>query len=174
MIVKCVIMGVCGSGKTTIGKAIADHFGASFIDGDDLHPRANILKMKTGIPLNDEDRNPWLVRINDVFFSFENRHQSGVVVCSALKRKYRDMLREGNHGLIFVHLFGSKELIKERLSRRQGHFMKEDMLNSQFEALEFPDSENDVINIDISGSPQEIISQAISQIEKKVAHEYSC
>lgn len=171
MIIKCVIMGVSGSGKSTVGKAIADHFRASFIDGDDLHPRANIIKMKSGIPLDDEDRNPWLERINDVFFSFENRHQSGVVVCSALKKKYRDMLREGNEGLIFVHLYGSKDLIRERMSRRQGHFMKEEMLNSQFAALEFPDSEADVINVDISGSPEEIVKQAVSQIEKKVAHE---
>ena len=171
MTIKCVIMGVSGSGKTTIGKAIADHFHASFIDGDDLHPRANIIKMRDGHPLDDEDRKPWLVRINDVFFSFENRHQSGVVVCSALKKKYRDMLREGNEGLLFVHLFGSRELIKERMSKRQGHFFKEEMLNSQFAALEFPDSEEDVINIDISGTPEEIISQAVAQIEKKVADE---
>lgn len=171
MIIKCVIMGVSGSGKSTVGKAIADHFKASFIDGDDLHPRANIIKMKSGIPLDDEDRKPWLERINDVFFSFENRHQSGVVVCSALKKKYRDMLREGNEGLIFVHLYGSKDLIRERMSRRQGHFMKEEMLNSQFAALEFPDSEADVINVDISGSPEEIVKKAVSQIEKKVAHE---
>lgn len=171
MIIKCVIMGVSGSGKSTVGKAIADHFKASFIDGDDLHPRANIIKMKSGIPLDDEDRKPWLERINDVFFSFENRHQSGVVVCSALKKKYRDMLREGNEGLIFVHLYGSKDLIRERMSRRLGHFMKEEMLNSQFAALEFPDSEADVINVDISGSPEEIVKKAVSQIEKKVAHE---
>ena len=171
MTIKCVIMGVSGSGKTTIGKAIADHFHASFIDGDDLHPRANIIKMRDGHPLDDEDRKPWLERINDVFFSFENRHQSGVVVCSALKKKYRDMLRAGNEGLLFVHLFGSRELIKERMSKRQGHFFKEEMLNSQFEALEFPDSEEDVINIDISGTPEEIISQAVAQIEKKVADE---
>ncbi|SFS70440.1 gluconokinase [Succinivibrio dextrinosolvens] len=171
MIIKCVIMGVSGSGKSTVGKAIANHFKASFIDGDDLHPRANIIKMKSGIPLDDEDRKPWLERINDVFFSFENRHQSGVVVCSALKKKYRDMLREGNEGLIFVHLYGSKDLIRERMSRRQGHFMKEEMLNSQFAALEFPDSEADVINVDISGSPEEIVKKAVSQIEKKVAHE---
>lgn len=171
MIIKCVIMGVSGSGKSTVGKAIADHFKASFIDGDDLHPRANIIKMKSGIPLDDEDRKPWLERINDVFFSFENRHQSGVVVCSALKKKYRDMLREGNEGLIFVHLYGSKDLIRERMSRRQGHFMKEEMLNSQFAALEFPDSEADVINVDISGSPEEIVKKAVSQIKKKVAHE---
>ncbi len=171
MIIKCVIMGVSGSGKSTVGKAIADHFKASFIDGDDLHPRSNIIKMKSGIPLDDEDRKPWLERINDVFFSFENRHQSGVVVCSALKKKYRDMLREGNEGLFFVHLYGSKDLIRERMSRRQGHFMKEEMLNSQFAALEFPDSEADVINVDISGSPEEIVKKAVSQIEKKVAHE---
>lgn len=171
MTIKCVIMGVCGSGKTTIGKKIAEKFNACFIDGDDLHPRSNIIKMKNGIPLDDNDRLPWLTRINDVFFSFENRNQSGVVVCSALKKKYRDILRDGNKGLLFVHLYGSKELIRERLKQRQGHFMKEDMLNSQFEALEFPNSEDDVINIDIKGNPQDIISQAVAQIEKKVKDE---
>ncbi len=171
MTIKCVVMGVCGSGKSTIGKAIAEHFHSCFIDGDDLHPRANIIKMREGRPLNDEDRIPWLTRLNDVLFSMENRKQSGVIVCSALKRKYRDMLRQGNEGLIFIHLYGSKELIRERMLKRQGHFMKEDMLNSQFEALEFPDSENDVINIDIKDPPEQIVSQAIAQIEKRLADE---
>ena len=81
------------------------------------------------------------------------------------------MLREGNEGLIFIHLYGSKELIRERMLKRQGHFMKEDMLNSQFEALEVPDSENDVINIDIKDSPEQIVTQAIAQIEKRLADE---
>ena len=119
--IKCVVMGVCGSGKTSVGKALAQHFAATFIDGDDLHPRANILKMASGHPLNDEDRAPWLERIGDVFFSLQRRSLSGVIVCSALKKSYRDIIRKDNEGLVFVHLVGSMDTILERMAARQGH-----------------------------------------------------
>ncbi|MBO5566175.1 MAG: gluconokinase [Succinivibrio sp.] len=166
MSIKCVVMGVCGSGKSTVGKAIAEHFKASFIDGDDLHPRANIIKMREGHPLTDDDRAPWLERVSDVFFSLDNRSMSGVVVCSALKKKYRDIIRKGSDGIIFVHLCGSKELILERMRRRKGHYMKEEMVNSQFADLEFPENEPNVLNIDITGSIQEVIDESIKQLEK--------
>jgi gluconokinase len=165
--IKCVVMGVCGSGKTSVGIAIAKAFNGSFIDGDDLHPRANIIKMKNGIPLNDEDRQPWLVRVSDVFFSLENRSSSGVVVCSALRKKYRDIIRDGNPGLIFVHLYGSKELILERMSKRKGHYMKTEMVDSQFNTLEFPSSdEKDVINVSIEGSLEDVTARAIEAIKE--------
>lgn len=171
MSIKCIVMGVCGSGKTTVGLAIAKELHASFIDGDDLHPRANIIKMRSGHPLNDEDRKPWLERVSDVFFSLANRSSSGVVVCSALKKKYRDIIREGNEDLIFIHLYGSKELILERMAQRKGHYMKEDMVNSQFADLEFPQAdEKDVINIDISGTIDEVIAAAIKAV-KETIHE---
>ena len=169
MSIKCVVMGVCGSGKTTVGEAIAEKIGARFIDGDDLHPRANILKMKSGTPLNDEDRAPWLVRVSDVFFSLGNRSESGVVVCSALKKKYRDIIREGNPEVVFVHLYGTKELILERMGKRKGHYMKEDMVNSQFADLEFPTKEeSDVVNVDIDASIEEVINRAMQGLKEKV------
>lgn len=165
--VKCVVMGVCGSGKSTVGRAIAERFHATFIDGDDLHPRANIIKMKDGIPLTDGDRAPWLERVSDVFFSLSNRHASGVVVCSALKKQYRDIIRQGNPGLVFVHLYASKELILKRMAARKGHYMKSDMVDSQFATLEFPDpqKEKDVINIDVAAPVGEVIDSAIRAIE---------
>ena len=90
-----VVMGVCGTGKTTVGIALAEKMNVRFIDGDDLHPRANVMKMGSGIPLNDEDRQPWLERIGDVFYSMSRRSACCVIVCSALKRKYRDIIRQG-------------------------------------------------------------------------------
>ncbi|HAH70688.1 MAG TPA: gluconate kinase [Succinivibrionaceae bacterium] len=169
-IIKCVVMGTCGSGKTTVGKALAKHFNATFIDGDDLHPRHNVEKMRAGHPLNDEDRKPWLERVSDVFFSLANRSCSGVVVCSALKKKYRDIIRQGNEGLVFIHLYADKQVILDRMSKRQGHYMKTEMVDSQFEALEFPDPtvEKDVCNINVEPSIEIVIDEAIKALEEKI------
>lgn len=168
-VIKCVVMGVCGSGKTSVGKALAQRFDATFIDGDDLHPRANIIKMGSGHPLNDEDRAPWLERIGDVFFSLQRRSLSGVVVCSALKKKYRDLIRKDNENLIFVHLVGSMDTILERMAARQGHYMKKDMVQSQFDTLEVPGKdEPDVVEVSIERPLDEVISAAIAAVEKKL------
>lgn len=165
--IKCVVMGVCGSGKTSVGKALAEHFGATFIDGDDLHPRANIIKMASGSPLNDDDRAPWLERIGDVFFSLQRRSMSGVIVCSALKKKYRDQIRAGNENLIFVHLQGSMDTILERMAARQGHFMKKEMVQSQFDTLEMPSAdETDVVNVSIEQSLEQVIACAIESVKQ--------
>ena len=167
--VKCVVMGVCGSGKTTVGKALAEKFGATFIDGDDLHPRANILKMASGTPLNDEDRAPWLERIGDVFFSLQRRSLSGVIVCSALKKKYRDIIRHENEGLVFVHLQGSMDTILERMAARQGHYMKKDMVQSQFDTLEVPGAdETDVVSVSMEQPIEKVIADAIAAVESKL------
>lgn len=165
--IKCVVMGVCGAGKTSVGKALADKFGATFIDGDDLHPRANIQKMAEGIPLNDEDRAPWLERIGDVFFSLQRRSLSGVIVCSALKKKYRDQIRAGNEGLVFVHLRGSMDTILERMAARQGHYMKKEMVQSQFDTLELPGAdEQDVVTVSIEQPLDKVIADAIATVEQ--------
>lgn len=165
--IKCVVMGVCGSGKTSVGKALAEHFGSTFIDGDDLHPRSNIQKMASGVPLNDEDRAPWLERIGDVFFSLQRRSLSGVIVCSALKKKYRDQIRNGNEGLVFVHLKGSMDTILERMAARQGHYMKKDMVQSQFDTLESPGAdESDVVTVSIEQPLDQVIAEAIAKIEQ--------
>ena len=167
--IKCVVMGVCGSGKTSVGKALAQHFAATFIDGDDLHPRANILKMASGHPLNDEDRAPWLERIGDVFFSLQRRSLSGVIVCSALKKAYRDIIRKDNEGLVFVHLVGSMDTILERMAARQGHYMKKDMVQSQFDTLEVPGpEETDVVSVSIEQPLDKVIAEAIAAVEKKL------
>ncbi len=163
-----VVMGVCGSGKTSVGMAIAQKLGCRFLDGDDLHPRANIIKMSEGHPLNDEDRYPWLVRISDVFFSLSRRSENAVIVCSALKKKYRDIIRDGND-VLFVHLVGSYDLILERMKKRQGHYMKESMVQSQFDTLEMPTAdETDVISIDITPPLEEVIAKTLAEVEAKI------
>lgn len=161
-----ILMGVSSTGKTSVGTAIAQRLKMKLIDGDDLHPRANILKMGSGIPLNDEDRKPWLERINDAAFSLEQKSEKGIIVCSALKKKYRDQIRQGNSNIRFIFLHGSFELILERMKQRQGHFMKTEMLQSQFNTLEIPqDNEKDVVFIDIDSSFNEVVERCIQAIQ---------
>ncbi|MGD1504777.1 gluconokinase [Vibrio harveyi] len=159
-----VVMGVCASGKTTIGEHLAKKLGRKFIDGDDLHPRANIQKMASGQPLNDDDRKPWLERIRDAAYSLESKNEHGIIVCSALKKIYRDQIREGNENVTFLFLDGSKELILERMRARQGHFMKENMVNSQFEALERPENEPRTIFVSIDATIDDVVSNAAELI----------
>ncbi|MHC0519454.1 gluconokinase [Vibrio harveyi] len=159
-----VVMGVCASGKTTIGEHLAKKLGRKFIDGDDLHPRANIQKMASGQPLNDDDRKPWLERIRDAAYSLESKNEHGIIVCSALKKIYRDQIREGNENVTFLFLDGSKELILERMRARQGHFMKENMVNSQFEALERPEDEPRTIFVSIDATIEDVVSNAAGLI----------
>ena len=159
-----VVMGVCASGKTTIGEHLAKKLGRKFIDGDDLHPRANIQKMASGQPLNDDDRKPWLERIRDAAYSLESKSEHGIIVCSALKKIYRDQIREGNENVTFLFLDGSKELILERMRARQGHFMKENMVNSQFEALERPEDEPRTIFVSIDATIEDVVSNAAELI----------
>ncbi len=159
-----VVMGVCASGKTTIGEHLAKKLGRKFIDGDDLHPRANIQKMASGQPLNDDDRKPWLERIRDAAYSLESKNEHGIIVCSALKKIYRDQIREGNENVTFLFLDGNKELILERMRARQGHFMKENMVNSQFEALERPEDEPRTIFVSIDATIEDVVSNAAELI----------
>ncbi|EXI62738.1 D-gluconate kinase [Mannheimia granulomatis] len=161
-----ILMGVSSTGKTTIGTAVAQKLGMKLIDGDDLHPRANIIKMGSGLPLNDDDRKPWLERINDAAFSLEQKSEKGIIVCSALKKKYRDQIRQGNANVSFIFLHGSFELVLERMKQRQGHFMKAEMLQSQFNTLEIPQAdESDVIFIDIEGSFENVVEQCVQAVK---------
>ncbi|CFQ46151.1 gluconokinase [Yersinia bercovieri] len=161
-----IVMGVSGSGKTTVGEAVARQIDAKFIDGDDLHPRANIQKMGSGHPLNDEDRMPWLERLSDAAYSLNHKNETGIIVCSALKRRYRDRLREGNQGMVFLYLKGSFDVIMERLKARSGHFMPTDLLKSQFEALEEPGAEEpDVVCVDIDADIDEVVRRCVSALE---------
>ena len=147
-----VVMGVSGSGKTTVAKPLAQALGWTFEEGDELHPAANVAKMRAGHPLDDEDRKPWLKAIGHWIDNQAAKDEPGVITCSALKRAYRDQIDAGRPQVTFVFLEGSEALIAERLSHRHGHFMPPSLLDSQFEALQAPDPDEPVITIDISKS----------------------
>lgn len=153
-----LLMGPAGSGKTTVGKLLADQLSWEFVDGDDFHPPANIAKMSQGIPLTDEDRLPWLQSIRDAMLQWQAQGRSAVVACSALKRSYRVLLGIGSNAkdIKLVYLKGTYDLLLERLHSRTGHYMKEQMLASQLTDLEEP---ADAITINISRSPEQIVSE---------------
>ncbi|MFP9228848.1 gluconokinase [Pectobacterium cacticida] len=160
-----ILMGVSGSGKSSVGAAFARAIQAKFIDGDDLHPRANIQKMARGTPLNDDDRAPWLERLSDVAYSLAHKNETGIIVCSALKKRYRDRLREGNEKMVFLYLKGSFELVLARHQARAGHFMPTELLKSQFDTLEEPGrDEPDVLKIDIDGTPEEVVQRCVDAL----------
>ena len=164
-----IVMGVASSGKSVVGQQLAQALNVKFIDGDDLHPRANIIKMGSGQPLNDEDRAPWLERIRDAVFSLEKKGETGVIVCSALKKKYRDAIRDGNEQIQFVFLDGDFDLILKRMQARQHHFMKPEMLQSQFNTLECPKQEADVFAMNIDNSIDAIVTQCVTHLRQQHA-----
>lgn len=165
-----VFMGVSGSGKSAVASGVAQKINAAFLDGDFLHPRANIQKMALGHALNDEDRQPWLAALNDAIFAMQRTNPISLVVCSALKKSYRDKLREGNKNLYFIYLKGDAELIENRLKARKGHFFKPEMLVSQFQALQEPTSEEqDVHVVDIRPSLDEVIENTRTAIHQIVS-----
>jgi len=139
-------MGVSGSGKSTVGAALAQRLRVPFLDADALHPQANIAKMTAGEPLNDDDRYPWLERVGEWL---AGHRDGGVASCSALKRKYRDQLRAHCPRVEFLHLHGSPELISRRIGARSGHFMPTALLRSQFDALERLDTNESGVTVDI-------------------------
>lgn len=151
-------MGVSGSGKSTVGNKLAKALDYPFFDGDDYHPQANIEKMSNGMPLNDTDREGWLQSLNEL--AQAHKKKGAVIVCSALKEKYRQQLQENLTGQCkFLYLKGSLEEISERLSKRENHFMPKDLLASQFDALEEP---LDAINISIQKSPDAIVAEVLT------------
>ena len=135
-VVSLVVMGVSGSGKTTVATEVARRLGWEFTEGDDHHPAANVAKMKAGQALDDEDRWPWLRELAAWIGAHEAEGRSCVLTCSALKRRYRDLLRDGHPSVWFAHVSGSQELIAERVQKRQGHYMPLSLVPSQFAALE--------------------------------------
>ncbi|MBC6112557.1 gluconokinase [Pedobacter fastidiosus] len=161
-----ILMGVSGSGKTSIGEALAQKISAQFIDGDHLHSQRNIDKMASGIPLTDADRYDWLKLIGEVGKREVDNNINCIIACSALKKSYRDIIRAENENLIFIYLKGSFELIESRLSSRKGHYMPKGLLKSQFDVLEEPkDEETDVITIEINQDISEIINEIIKSVK---------
>lgn len=148
-----VVMGVSGSGKTTIGELLSKRLGWTLLDADDFHPPGNIEKMRSGIPLTDEDRWPWLDRLNALLRQRDSNGESALLACSALKQKYRDRLGAGLKDLRWVYLKGSFELIEARLKARKGHYMKAGLLESQFATLEEP---LDAITAEIATGPEAV------------------
>ncbi|MBM7051762.1 MULTISPECIES: gluconokinase [unclassified Rothia (in: high G+C Gram-positive bacteria)] len=159
-----VVMGVSGTGKTSLALALAEQLNLTFAEGDDLHPKENIAKMSAGIPLNDEDRAPWLQLIARWMQETGATGQNTIVTCSALKRKYRDTLRCAGGRVLFLHLAGEKSLIAERMNARKNHFMPPALLDSQFETLEPLEADENGIVLDISGTQQEIMQDALAQL----------
>ncbi|WP_348944231.1 gluconokinase [Chitinibacter sp. FCG-7] len=163
-----VLMGVSGCGKSALATRLAHELNAALLDGDFLHPRANIEKMASGQPLNDDDRAPWLAALNDAAFAMQRTNPVSLIVCSALKKAYRDRLRQGNPNLSFLFLDGEYDLIAARLQARQGHFQKAGMLQSQFVTLERPDaSEPDVVRIDIAPPLADVAAAARLAIQSQ-------
>ncbi|MFG1672072.1 gluconokinase [Streptomyces sp. Y7] len=157
-----VVMGVAGTGKTTIGPLLAARLGVPYAEGDDFHPQANIAKMSAGVPLDDDDRWPWLDAIGT--WAHERAGLGGVVSCSALKRSYRDRLRAEAPGVVFVHLSGDRALIEDRMAHRQGHFMPTALLDSQFATLQPLQADEAGVAVDVTGSPEEITARAVEAL----------
>lgn len=161
---RIVLMGVAGSGKSAVGAALAARLGARYLDGDDLHPQANIEKMSRGEPLTDEDRWPWLTLVGRKLAKPE-----GILIigCSALKRRYRDHIRaEAGAPVTFVHLAGSRELITRRMGARAGHFMPTSLIDSQFSALEPPEADESAITVDIDAPLDVLVGTIASRLEE--------
>lgn len=159
-----VVMGVSGSGKTTIAELLAERLKWPFADADVFHPQSNIDKMESGTPLTDEDRWPWLRAMRDWLSEQAAAGHNAIVTCSALRRVYRDVLREADGRVLFVHLAGEPELVQERVLHRTGHFMPPDLLPSQYRTLEQLADDEDGIVISVDATPEQITDKVIDQL----------
>ena len=159
-----VIMGISGAGKTTVAKILSTRLGWRFEEGDNLHPEANIAKMKAGIPLTDADREPWLVRVAAWIDEQRKNKQPGIITCSALKRSYRDIVIGDRPDVRLVYLRGSRDLIAARVAERRGHFMPASLLQSQIDTLEEPEPDEDPLTVDVGRSSDEVAEEIIRRI----------
>lgn len=178
-----LVMGVSGAGKSSVGTMLASELGWKFYDADDYHPEENRMKMSKGIPLNDQDRIPWLCKLHDILLRDVTSGQHVVLACSALKKMYRDILIRGKDNtpwkyaesskekepaemkLLVIYLSGSPEVIAERLSKRKGHFMSPDLLQSQFDTLEPPSAPENFIQISVEKTLPEIITNIMKTMK---------
>jgi gluconokinase len=155
-----LLMGTAGSGKTTVGELLASHLGWEFADGDNFHSPANIEKMSHGVPLDDNDRLPWLDSIRVAMTEWDTQRRNVVLACSALKRSYRERLQM-NSGVKLVYLKGTYDLFRERLHARKGHYAGEQLLASQFADLQEPEN---AITVDVARTPEEIVTEIRKQL----------
>ncbi|HEX4262608.1 MAG TPA: gluconokinase [Acetobacteraceae bacterium] len=162
-----VLMGVSGSGKTTVAVLLAAALGCEFQEGDDLHPPENVAKMHAGQPLDDADRMPWLARIAGVIDAWRAAGKGGVVTCSALKRRYRDILIGHRADVTLVYLRGGHDLIANRLAARHEHFMPAALLDSQFGTLEEPTEDEHPLMVDVGGTPAGIVHAIVTALEAR-------
>jgi len=160
-----VVMGVAGSGKTTLGRALAARLGWAFQEGDDLHPAANIAKMRAGHPLDDDDRAPWLAAIGRQIDAWTAEGRGGVITCSALKRAYRDVVRRDRPSVRFVFLEGPRGLMERRLAARPGHFMPASLVDSQFADLEPPASDEGAIEVRAAEAVEDQVKSVVVDLE---------
>jgi gluconokinase len=164
-----IVMGVSGSGKSTIGDALAKRLGWLYEDGDKFHPASNVAKMAAGHPLTDEDRWPWLRAIADEIDRLGAAGVRSVIACSALRRVYRDILVHGRNDIRLVYLNGTQALIADRLSRRKGHFMPQGLLESQFNTLEPPAADERAVTVSIDAPVDRIVDDALRQLDLRPA-----
>jgi gluconokinase len=162
-----VVMGVSGSGKTTVSALLAAALGCQFQEGDELHPPENIEKMRTGAPLTHADRMPWLHRIAKEIDSWRSRGESGVLSCSVLKRSYREVIIGDRPDVALVYLAGSYELIRRRMATRHEHFMPVALLDSQFASLQEPTPDEYPITVDVGARPADIAEEIVRQLEDR-------
>lgn len=162
----CIIMGVAGSGKSTVGKLLSEHLSCPFFDADDFHTAENIAKMSRGLPLSDRDREPWLFKLKQLIEQITTQGENAILACSALKSNYRQFLSQGQQDLVWVYLRGDYQLILNRVQQRQEHFFREEILRSQFATLEEP---TEALVIDVSLSPEAIVDTILIYI----AHSHS-
>ncbi len=159
-----VVMGPSGVGKTTTAQGLADRLGWTFAEADRFHPKANIDKMSAGVPLDDEDRAPWLALIRDWISKTAGAGEDMVITCSALKRRYRDVLRSAQARVRFVELGADPALVEDRLSRRTGHYMPASLLATQFAALEPLEDDEDGVRVDVAAGPDAVVDSALAAL----------
>ena len=166
-----ILMRVSGSGKSSLAKALADHYGYVYLDGDDFHSQEARDRMAKGQPLTDTMRLPWVIRMRDYFRDVARNHQHSTLAFSGLKRVHRDELRKAGLKTIFLFLNSDKDTIQTRVNKRAGHFMAPSLVDSQFDSLEDPSHEQDVYTIDVHAPFDQVLAMAIHVIDRQLHHQ---